>query len=44
MRPKSALFYIDDLDEIMDQFIMRVEGTETSNMPTIYIGTFHTVR
>ena len=26
MRPKSALFYIDDMCELMDQFIVKVES------------------
>ena len=26
MRPKSALFYIDHLDELMEEFINKVEG------------------
>jgi hypothetical protein len=26
MRPKSALFYIDDLSELMDHFIAKVES------------------
>jgi len=26
MRPKSALFYIDEIDELMDDFILKLEG------------------
>ena len=26
MRPKSALFYINDMDELMEDFVVKLEG------------------
>ena len=31
MRPKSALFYINDMNELMDDFVAKLEGNSYSH-------------